>query len=120
MLKKILSFFEGQKKEKRNRYRFDVQYRDEISLTIDKKSFKLKEISLEGFSFFLNEEASKEFKLKDKISIKIAFDDQEFETDVIIKNLSSKVCGCKVILNQAAFSKLIIDRLSPYLVSFAM
>jgi hypothetical protein len=116
MLKQIFSFFKDQNSEKRNRYRFDVQYRDEIKLFINNKEQKLKEISLEGFAFF---NSSKDpVQSGEVIEVSIKFQDVHLDFKAEVKNIAQGFCGCRVISRKSQFSKLIINELSPYLISF--
>jgi hypothetical protein len=116
VFKKIFSFFQDQNAEKRNRYRFDVQYRDEIKIFINDKERKLKEISLEGFAYFKMDEEP--FKEGDTLNVCFKFQTSELNLKADLKNVSTKFCGCRVISQKNEYSKLIINELSPYLVSF--
>jgi hypothetical protein len=116
MLKKLKAFFQEKNSEKRNRYRFDIQYRDEIKVFINNKERKLKEISLEGFSFFRTEGDS--FDQCESLKVSLRFESTQLDFSADLKNTTKQFYGCSVVSRKDLYSKLIINELSPYLISF--
>ena len=116
MFKKVFKILFGSNSDKRNRFRFDVQYVEDLCIKIDSKEYRLREISLEGFSFI---DQSDHFKASQELTVQLIFRERVQEIKAVVQNKSTKICGCSITSNKAKYTSMVVDELAPFLVSFS-
>ena len=119
LLKKISRVFR-QKSEKDNRlnFRFDVSFVEDLELEINNSKYKLKEISLEGLSFFSSKDLSNSFEPKTLLDCSIIFKGSKLNLQLQTVSIVDQLIGCKITTNKDNYHNFVKNDLSLFLVSY--
>lgn len=122
MLKKIKDFFfeitQKEKKDRRSKFRFDVQYINDLNLKVEKSSLKMKEISLEGFSFYYDPKNKNQFKKGLKYNGIIKLKEREISINFEVRNKHAKLIGCQIFGGKEAYNRFVTEELSAFFISY--
>lgn len=119
MFSKIKKFIFGDEVELKNRrakFRFKTEYLNQLSLVLESKSYKIKELSLDGFSFETGD--PKAFSISSEKKGQLSFKDSKVQIEFIIKSYHSGSYGCQISHNKANYQKFITTELSDHLISY--
>lgn len=117
-LKKLLQSSEEIAKDKRSKFRFDVLYIEDLKLEVFSKEYNMKEISLEGMSFFINEDQSKLYSKSKVCDARLVFKETIIPLQIQLMNIHDDLIGCKVVSNKEEYNDFIMCELSNYLTSY--
>lgn len=121
MFKKLLSLFKDEselEKDKRSKFRFEVKYIEELCIDINSKKYNLKEISLEGLSFYISEKDNKTFEKGTKHKSCIEFKDSKVMFYITVMSHHNGLIGCKVTSGVDQYNDFVTGDLSIYLTSY--
>ncbi len=103
--------------DKRAKFRFDVKYIEELKLVSNSSQYKLKEVSLDGFSFYHNKPLEL-IEVTNAFLGQITLKDYEVPIGFEVINTSGDLCGCKVTSGKDQYNRFVKDTLGPFLSSY--
>jgi hypothetical protein len=119
LLKKISRVFKQKSgKDKRLNFRFDVSYVEDLELEINNSKYKLKEISLEGLSFFTSKDLSNSFEPETLLDCSIVFKGSKLNLQLKTVSIVDQLIGCKITTNKDNYHNFVKNDLSLFLVSY--
>ena len=119
LLKKISGFLAQKSGEdKRLKFRFDVSFVEDLELDINNTKYKLKEISLEGLSFFISKKLLNNLEKNSIHDCNILFKGTKLSLQLQLVSFVDDFVGCKIITNKDNYHAFVKNKLSLFLVSY--